>query len=210
MFLTTPKCGSSYLKSFSLLNLSNVKNKYINHYELISNEELGINAWRKNNPITFEDLNDPTIQKFQLTRNPYERLTSFFKHKILYPIVVSNHPYSLKENFEMFITTLDSSNESKIYKNIPPDTFIEIHEHLYPQYHWLFSKYFEPIDLNDLENKLQDIFPSSILPSKNSFTHHNNNVWRNNSQPLDLYSQETSDRVYNLYRDDFDKFNYER
>ena len=35
-------------------------------------EELGINTWRKNNSITLENLNDPTIQKFQITRNPYE------------------------------------------------------------------------------------------------------------------------------------------
>ena len=157
MFLHSPKCGSSYLKSFSLLNLSNQKiSEDINHYELISNEELGINTWRKNNSITLENLNDPTIQKFQITRNPYERVSSYFKHKILRFIIINLQKHSLSNplsgedktfrslamnqisNFNMFITTLENPNEPKVHKNIPLDTFIEIHEHLYPQYHWLF------------------------------------------------------------------------
>ena len=65
--------------------------------------------------------------------------------------------------------------------------------------------------MEDNENKLQDIFQNTILPSKKYFTHHNHNVWGDNwTEKIKCYTQETKAKIYNLYKDDFTKFNYEK
>ena len=70
MFLTTPKCGSQFIKLFCLLNFT----KYTTDN---NNVESKFRFWSNTNTITLKNLNDPSIQKFQIVRNPYERFLSY-------------------------------------------------------------------------------------------------------------------------------------
>ena len=233
MFLTTPKCGSQFIKMFCLLNFTK--------YATVSykNTEHNFREWFVQQKLELEDLNNPDIQKYQIIRNPYERLVSFFKSN-------STKVLLAKDTFSDFINLLN--NPTNTFKSYLENSvsYLQFYEHLFPQYHWLFSKYFTPIKLEKLDDKLKDIYPSFILPNKTNFSHHSeflanisfenfvsertvsneqylsivNNVSikeqfnkhkeQKNKHWQSLCTPKIRNQIYDLYRDDFVKFNYER
>ena len=94
-------------------------------------------------------------------------------------------------------------SEKNNLENKINDSYLSLYEHLFPQHDWLFSKYFQPIKLEDLDEFLKDT-PNYIIPEKTNFNHHTKYIFESK---LD---QETKDKIYELFRDDFIKFNYKR
>ena len=83
--------------------------------------------------------------------------------------------------------------------------YLPFYEHLFPQHDWLFSKYFKSIKLENLNEYLLDEFPNSIIPDKTKFPHH-----RSPHSLQNEINPKSKNQIYELYRDDFAKFNYEK
>ena len=112
--------------------------------------------------------------------------------------LINPHPSKLRTQIEW-----DTSKRRERKFKTLPSKYLQLYEHLFPQYSWLFSKYFIPIKLENLDKELKDIFPNSIIPNKLSFSHHTK------EKKLKL-NQELKNQIYELYRDDFVKFNYKK
>jgi hypothetical protein len=215
MFLTTHKCGSTFMKLFSLINFTNK----INSKSQDEGEELiksHFHTWKNKNNITINDLYNPKIKKFQIVRNPYDRFRSYFqmihKEKSLGIVgrgdvgdtiektlgfLINSHPSELRTQIEW-----DASKRRERKFKTLPSRYLQFYEHLYPQYSWLFSKYFIPIKLENLDEILKNKFPNFKIPN-NSFSHHIK------EKKIKL-NQESKNQIYELYRDDFVKFNYKK
>ena len=106
-FLTTPKCGGSFIKAFFLLNFT----EHINDpYATTDHQRLTdkyARDWMLNNPLPIESFTDLSIRKFQITRNPLNRAVSFYwgARRDDGMIFHKNNP-SLQKNFSFkeFIT----------------------------------------------------------------------------------------------------------
>ena len=83
------------------------------------------------------------------------------------------------------------------------DTYSQFYEHIFPQYSWLFSKYFTPIKLEKIDELLEQN-PDYFLPKKASFKHHTKYQYG-----IEI-DQEIKDKIYDLYVYDFIKLNYEK
>jgi len=226
MFLTTPKCGSQFIKLFCLLNftkenpdlpyndsvLESLRPQDIT--ELIKNNdtEKHFREWKDNNTVTIEDLNNPNIKRYQLVRNPYNRLISYFKgathsggsdvkdtFEDTVKMIQNPHPVKLITKFNW-----DPKDRKEIKYKLPPIGYVQVYEHLFPQYSWLFSKYFKSIKLEDLDEVLKINFPDSIIPPKTAFKHHSQNL------TSIKINNNIKDQIYKLYREDFKNFNYEK
>ena len=93
MFLTTPKCGSQFTKLFCLLNLIDDLSKsafqqplFIDQEQHSSNNKNVVEdyfrKWANNNPVNMDDLNNSSIKKYQIVRDPYKRLISFLSSNL--------------------------------------------------------------------------------------------------------------------------------
>lgn len=209
MFLTTPKCGSQFIKSFCLSNFT----KYITDNE---NREFNFREWSNDNTVTIEDLNNSDIKKYQIVRDPYKRLISFVSSNLDKPENIGKKEDKLfTEQYLLrsIIKSIKGPHPVKIPTNgvLPNkekisflyDGYLSLYEHLFPQHDWLFSKYFQPIKLEDLDEFLKDS-PNYIIPKKQNFNHHTKYIFESK---LD---KKTKDKIYEIYRDDFVKFNYKK
>ena len=234
MFLTTPKCGSQFTKLFCLLNLTDPTgqgrpNDFFNSNnpelrQFFPNEKLSINQpvivseihnvveqyfreWGNDNTVTIEDLNNSNIKKYQIVRDPYKRLISFVSSNLDKPENIG------KKEDKLFTEQYLLRSIIKYIKEPHKNTlefsgkinngYSSLYEHLFPQHDWLFSKYFQPIKLADLDEFLKDS-PNYVIPEKQNFNHHTKYIFESK---LD---QETKDQIYELFRDDFVNFNYEK
>ena len=94
MFLTTPKCGSQFIKMFCLLNFlkeNTTSTSLLNEYNILTeiditdfpqNKRNIFKEWSNNNPVNIDDLNNSSIKKYQIVRNPYKRLISFISSNL--------------------------------------------------------------------------------------------------------------------------------
>ena len=206
MFLTTPKCGSQFIKLFCLSNFT----KYTTDSK---NIEFNFREWSNDNTITIGDLNNSDIKKYQIVRDPYKRLISFVSSNLDKPENVGKKEDKLFTEQYLLRSIIKSIKEPHPDKSLGErnfsfpskinDSYLSLYEHLFPQHDWLFSKYFQPIKLEDLDEFLKDT-PNYIIPEKTNFNHHTKYIFESK---LD---QETKDKIYEQFRDDFIKFNYKR
>ena len=202
MFLTTPKCGSQFIKLFCLLNFT----KYTTDN---NNVESKFRFWSNTNTITLKNLNDPSIQKFQIVRNPYERFLSYITSN--FDKFPKNERKNLSSSYikSVINVTLKTINEPHpdklklVGQTGKEDTYSQFYEHIFPQYSWLFSKYFTPIKLEKIDELLEQN-PDYFLPKKTSFKHHTKYQYE-----IEM-DQEMKDKIYDLYAYDFIKLNYEK
>ena len=226
MFLTTPKCGSQFTKLFCLLNLIDDLSKsafqqtlFIDQEQHSSNNKNVVEdyfrKWANNNPVNIDDLNNSSIKKYQIVRDPYKRLISFISSNlnklgdsddspILNKCVGKDKLFTEQYLLRSIIKYLKEphQNVSEFSGKINIG-YYSLYEHLFPQHDWLFSKYFQPIKLEDLDEFLKDNY-DYIIPKKQNFKHHTQHKFESK---LD---QETKDQIYELFRDDFINFNYEK
>ena len=142
--------------------------------------------------IDYKDVNKDSF-KFAFVRNPFDRLTSCFRHVIQKGCLkdIQGHP-RLHRNmtFESFVDVISEIEEKSM----------DIH--FRPQYTFI-----ENVDfIGKFENLTEDFEKvCNKIGIKSDLLH------ENKTDKIDFktyYTKETADKVYNLYKKDFQLFDY--
>ena len=138
----------------------------------------------------------PTYYKFSFVRNPYDRLISEY-----FWCRIENVGHKFNKTFDEFLDYVeDVIKNKKFFKPIDNDHFI-------PQYSFLFFN--NKLIVNNIF-KYEDIETVAPLIKKRlkiKTTLQHLNKSKKNEITL---TQEQKDRIYNLYKIDFETFNYEK
>jgi|1_EtaG_2_1085319.scaffolds.fasta_scaffold67489_1 hypothetical protein len=217
MFLITAKCGSQFVKRFFINNFTDERWTKAKVGDKIECEPEDFDAfmdlWEKMtineynwDIITTDKLLEPGIKRFQIVRNPFARLVSLQQSNTTYKTD------SLNSLVEIALDPLPHFHENKkgIIVNVA-----RLIDHMYPQYSWLYSRYFQPIKLEDLSDILREIFPESEhkYPDLNDtkiFKHHSKKDydWREYYRSGAYDTRQLMNNICELYHDDFHKFGY--
>ena len=194
----TPKCGISFAKKF------------------------------------FRNIERDINYNFILVRNPYKRLVSFYINKVIYQ---GDAPWTLKEKYEFEVPIphfeiIDTGvSFEEFIKLLGMVDVTQAERHLKPQFMWVEDKTFNKVV--HMENFKEDIkevcevldFDYDKIKQKKSnhfnrtediieYVHDKPTSWfRENGLPKNYelyYTQEMKDIVYNLYKKDFELFNYSK
>jgi hypothetical protein len=142
--------------------------------------------------------------KFAIIRNPYERMVSWYSYIRKYRLDNDNiktYQYNSKSNlYEVVeIAKADIMGFRLWVKNptiLDPRNWL-----LNNQCYWI-DKTVVLLRFENLNTELNKFFNKKInLPIKNATSKHN---------ILDYYDKETSNIVYERYKEDFEKFNYKK
>jgi hypothetical protein len=138
----------------------------------------------------------PTYYKFSFVRNPYDRLISEY-----FWCRLNNVGHKFNKTFDEFLDYVEDVIKNKnFFKPIENDHFI-------PQYSFLFFN--NKLLVNNIF-KYEDIETVAPLIKKrlkiNTVLQHLNKSKKNEI----TLTQEQKDRIYNLYKIDFQTFNYEK
>jgi hypothetical protein len=138
----------------------------------------------------------PTYYKFSFVRNPYDRLISEY-----FWCRLNNVGHKFNKTFDEFLDYVeDVIKNKKFFKPIENDHFI-------PQYSFLFFN--NKLIVNNIfkYEDIETVAPliKKRLKIKTSLQHLNKSV----KNEITL-TQGQKDRIYNLYRIDFETFNYEK
>jgi len=138
----------------------------------------------------------PTYYKFSFVRNPYDRLISEY-----FWCRINNVGHKFNKTFDEFLDYVeDVIKNKKFFKPIENDHFI-------PQYSFLFFN--NKLLVNNIF-KYEDIETVAPLIKKRlkikTVLQHLNKSVKNEITLI----QEQKDRIYNLYKIDFDTFNYKK
>ncbi|PHS73636.1 MAG: hypothetical protein COB22_00045 [Cycloclasticus sp.] len=142
---------------------------------------------------------------FAFVRNPYDRLYSAYKNKVIQPLKVNgknifeHHGIELGISFKQFVDIVISIPDNEIDRHLRSQSwFLTFEGKVIPQY----IGYLETFDKDWAKLKKQFAL-GDILH-------------RNSTENLDLeafrsqYDKESEGKVFNRYKDDFELFGYER
>jgi len=142
---------------------------------------------------------------FAFVRNPYDRLYSAYKNKVLQPIgvggknIFSNHGIRLGMKFEDFVDIVCSLPDHKIDRHLRSQSwFLSYEGSVIPT----FIGHLESFDKDWAE--LNKRFNLGMPIHKNSTRSLNAEDYRNQ------YDSELERKVYKRYKEDFEFFNYKR
>lgn len=210
IFIHIPKAGGTsieYLICDFPLHRYKLINKY-NWYGNIRNDKIKYEldhstmAFMKKNCKYF----DNTYFSFSIIRNPYARLVSEYHYcKYQYSRFIKN-----LDSFKNFVYELNDKFEY-ILNNKENDHFYV--SHFLPQY--LFTHNYKNKQIVDKIYKLENIDEDWIDICKNLNINKELIKCEKNSSKMkydynDYYDQELKNIVYNLYKLDFELFNYEK
>jgi hypothetical protein len=138
--------------------------------------------------------------KFAFVRNPYEKMVSEY-----YWCRIPGVGFRNKQSFNDFIKYVENIvKNKKFYTNI-------YHDHFIPQYYFIFNN--KQLLVNDVY-KFEDIkialpLIKEKLKIRGPILHTNKNRFKSNADKLVL-TDEQKEKIYNLYKIDFDVFNYNK
>ncbi len=136
--------------------------------------------------------------KFTVVRNPYDRFISEYKW-----CEMDGHGFIKCESIDEFLSYVE-----KVVKRNKYDENVYI-DHLIPQYEYVYDKKGELlVDYVGKYEELEDVF---------NYMRKNLKVTKEEIYKLNetkkykvILNKEQKDRIYNLYKKDFELFNYER
>jgi len=124
-----------------------------------------------------------TYKKFAIVRNPYDRILSYFFY-----LKKHNNYYVRNINFKQWLNYLFKLKE-------------KIHIGAKPQHYWVDSTV-NILKFENLKKEINTFFEKEIkLLHINKSNHHNF---------LEYYDKESLNKVYNMFKKDFNKFNYNK
>ena len=140
---------------------------------------------------------------FAFVRNPYERLYSAYKNKVMEPLesgaknILSNHGITLGMSFEAFVDIVCDIPDGKIDRHLRSQSwFLTFEGNLIPNYIGRLESFDE--DWEVLSNQFGLPTPS----------HKNSTKKSKNSNALEGFSSELQGKVYKRYEQDFVIFKY--
>ena len=140
---------------------------------------------------------------FAFVRNPYERLYSAYKNKVLQPLesgaknILINHGVTLGVSFEEFVDIVCNIPDKSIDRHLRSQSwFLTFEGNLIPSYIGRLESFDE--DWKVLSNRFG-------LPAP---MHKNSTKKSKNSLVLEGFSSELQEKVYKRYEQDFLMFNY--
>lgn len=209
LYVETPKVACSTLK-LTLARLELEDNEYFRediHDRNVSPLLRPVQAG------DFERLtNDQGFIKFCFVRNPYERLLSSYLNKVkrrdkrIYPTLLcqlglDQTDFNQEISFDLFVTSIEQVPISMM------------NSHWRPQYYQTFQDSLKFDYVGRLENfekdilRIGDMISKDVAPFLQSWTTHQTN---SRDKLKDYYTPELQERVYELYKIDFEKFDYPR
>lgn len=215
VYMDNPKTGCSSLKSALVqLELKNVETQ-MDHYDWRVFHD------RSRSPLTrLDDLRQPTsLSKLQqdgyrfitMVRNPYTRLlscyrdkilgNSFQKHEILRALGKSDHPIETDISFSEFVQVVSEQPD----RDMNPHWRVQSAHILYDHLDYTFIGRFEQYDRDFIESFRVIGITSEDIPEAR---HLNRTKTGTSEHCEDFYSAELQERVYHRYRQDFENFGY--
>ena len=206
IFLTTPKCGSKFIEAFYLAN-------FVPEIKQVEVQRL-INKRMLNQDLSFKTIiNYPQFgdyNKFQIVRNPYARIISM--------MISTRRSGNSQTGWKPSITKAEILEITKKWFISTEGTHFPSAgdlDHIYPQYNWLYSRFFDYLNLENINKKLLNIFPKAKIPdlNDNKFSHHVNSPQKISYDWREYYTgydgKVLQDLIYGIYKTDFNKFGYE-
>ena len=146
-----------------------------------------------------------SYKKFAIVRNPYERMVSWYFHlKEEAEREVEFFNTTLEKAFPFgFIKWLEDPFKTQFTRwKLPNNKFVQTDKLLRnPQYTWI-DETVTVLKYENLNEEINEFFGEEIdLPIINKSTH---------MSYLNYYNKHAFDIVYERYKEDFEKFNYER
>tara|TARA_R100000781_G_scaffold90505_1_gene55956 strand:- start:11 stop:574 length:564 start_codon:yes stop_codon:yes gene_type:complete len=134
-------------------------------------------------PVEYE-----TYKKFAIIRNPYDRIVSYFFYlKRLNNYYVRGIDFKIWLNYLVDIKK-ENINNSELQKTFPQNSWVDDTVSI--------------LKFENLEKEINSFFKKEIkLPKTNTSNHQNF---------LEYYDENSLNNVYNIFKEDFEKFNYKK
>lgn len=195
IFVHIPKTGGSTISNILVPNINIHDNKYINYlYGLKNDRSLQHLSITKIKELV---KNTDEYYKFSIVRNPYDRLVSEY-----YWCQIKNVGYKSGQTFDDFLNyVINIFKNNKFYMNIYTDHFI-------PQYNFLYDN-----NILEVDKVFKHEYFNEIIQFLNEEYNINTNLYENlkvyKGKKLNL-NQNQKNIIYNLYKKDFELFNYQK